>query len=81
MIFCGSRRNVARFAKDVTIALKPNYVSITIIAPAKSAACYVYIVTDTLSEDIVAKKAWNFSWHPTNILHAQNIQAGLYLRG
>lgn len=75
MIFLGNSRDVARFATDLLLSLKPSSVSITITQLGRSEVSYASIVIDTSLEDIVVTKAWNYSWLPIDI-STTGIRAG-----
>ena len=68
MIFTGNREDVAQFVGDILIIFPSVYRSITITKLENSEACYVNIVTDTLSEDIARRLGLIYSVRHMNIL-------------
>jgi hypothetical protein len=77
MLFLTNSLDAARFAADIALRLENVSPSITIIQLARSEDFFVYIVTDTSSEDIVGEMATNYFWQPIDISIAKRILAGL----
>jgi hypothetical protein len=76
MIFYGNKMDVVRFATALQLRSASAWQSTTITHLGSSEVYSVFIVTDTLSADIVEKEAQNFSLRPTNI-SAAITRAGL----
>lgn len=77
MLFLLNNREAARFATDLSLLSNSDSQSITIIIRGRSEVSYVHIATGMLSEDIVAKVAWNYSLLPIDISAAKRTLAGL----
>lgn len=73
MLFSANSQTVAQFVADITLRLKPDLRSITIMQLARSEVFFVRIVTDTSLEGIVEKAALNYSWLPIDISIAKRI--------
>lgn len=61
MTYTGSKKVAVQFVKDLLRTLNTDFLSITITKLGKSADYSVSIVTDTSSEDTVAKLAQTYS--------------------
>lgn len=78
MTYYGSKTDVVLFATALQLLSANVWPSITITHLVKYAVYSVSIVTDTLSEDTVAKLARTYSLQPIVTLQ-ESIQAGLSL--